>query len=563
VQRHLLILALFFTSSFVAGQDEVIKDYSPADFERFVKDDLKKTFKVVRKGKSAVTYDIEATPYFADLYSGDRFVLFYRGFPAKAFNNPVTLEKVNEWNVGAVISRAYLVDNGNEVKFEATMDFAGGLTRKQAIVFYARLENEFGKFVQFFGGLANQKNSDAGVDAAPDNVTQTFPAKAEEGKHHTSWDIEWDFVRHQKGKNSADLLRIRSAKFSFKDNKGQWKSVLVARNIELVEAFAAYDDGTTAFLDLAGGYAMKTVPARKDLLGPNCVAPGQILTRTGQPHFRIYREVHDDGIRWLTRDDNRGYRGEKLILCSVFQAFNYVYLVEFDFTDDGRILCRLGFTAHNYFDRNQNKAPGGDTHVHVGCWRMDFALSDPVHNAGGPEHNDYRLIRRASEGKRFKVVSQAFGATEGDDPAQACEGCAKWASDEFSVLRVVSNRLKNSHGYASAYDLIPSQFGSVSSLPTAGSVKANMDFVKSSFWITRSEGRAAYHELPDKIKQRRPLAGEPATVWFAGANLHVPRSEDFNPQNGTSTTGGVALTSWLDFTLRPRDLFDGTPLMAK
>ena len=88
------------------------------------------------------------------------------------------------------------------------------------------------------------------------------------------------------------------------------------------------------------------------------------------PGCAYFREVHDDGIRWLDGfkekpGANRGYRGEKLVLLAGFQAVNYVYLTEFDFTDDGRILCRLGFTAHNLTKRDDN---GGDVHVHVGCW---------------------------------------------------------------------------------------------------------------------------------------------------------------------------------------------------
>ena len=61
-------------------------------------------------------------------------------------------------------------------------------------------------------------------------------------------------------------------------------------------------------------------------------------------------------------------------------------------------------------------------------------------------------------------------------------------------------------------------------------------------------------------KMLRPLTGQATTIWLSAPALHVARTEDFGPENGTNNYNGVAITTWAGFSLKPRDLFDGTPL---
>ena len=51
-------------------------------------------------------------------------------------------------------------------------------------------------------------------------------------------------------------------------------------------------------------------------------------------------------------------------------------------------------------------------------------------------------------------------------------------------------------------------------------------------------------------------------LWYMSSVLHIPRTEDGHMDNGKvmSGAGGVALTSWSGFDLRPRNLFPTTPL---
>jgi Cu2+-containing amine oxidase len=97
--------------------------------------------------------------------------------------------------------------------------------------------------------------------------------------------------------------------------------------------------------------------------------------------------------------------------------------------------------------------------------------------------------------------------------------------------------------------------------PEGGSYAANMDFINYDFWVTHTEpGNTAYVDVPQYASKRRPLAGHPTTVWTCTPAIHVPRTEDFGPNDGKMSYTGVAITTWTGFMLKPRDLFDGTPL---
>jgi Cu2+-containing amine oxidase len=127
---------------------------------------------------------------------------------------------------------------------------------------------------------------------------------------------------------------------------------------------------------------------------------------------------------------------------------------------------------------------------------------------------------------------------------------------------VQSRVRKNAHGRPIAFDLIPQRVGALRQLqPQGGSYAANMDFINYDFWVTRTEsGNTSYMDVPKYAEQRRALTGYPTTVWHCAPVLHYPRSEDFGSEDGKDSYSGVALTFWTGFFIKPRDLFDSTPL---
>ena len=402
-------------------------------------------------------------------------------------------------------------------------------------------------------------------------VRQGFPAAAYDPARpensDTVWEIEWELTNPQNRVfyPPGSVLRIKSARFMWKDRTGKPQWVTVVRMLEIAEIYVPYDNGNTAFLDVHD-MPFNMTPARKEFLGPACVAPGEVL-KSSNPAWSnvVHKEIHDDGVRWMSAETgpnnevaDRVRRGQKMTLWGTYYGANYRYLMEYGFADDGTITCRIGPSGRNIFGRQPDL---GDTHLHIGCWRMEPDLGDAKTRVGGPKDNEILISRRLPDEARdkFNQVTRPFNKNGLGD---ACEGSARWVPEEFTTLRVASKVRKNSHGRPISYDLLSLRHGSVRQLQNeGGSYDANMDFINQDFWVTRTEsGHTDFIDVPKYAKDKRPLTGQATTIWLSAPALHVARTEDFGPENGTNNYNGVAITTWAGFSLKPRDLFDGTPL---
>ena len=394
-------------------------------------------------------------------------------------------------------------------------------------------------------------------------LRQGFPAgKADPmdvTKSDSAWHIEWDITSPDNGSGKSSkpssVLAIRSAKYMFKDGQGNVRWFTVLKDLELGEILVPYDKMSPVFLDVTD-FTFRLIPAKPEYLGPACVLPGEILD-SADPRMKnkVHKEVHDDGLRWLN-NQNKGRRGEKMLLWAIFEGGNYRYIIEYGFSDDGMLTCRLGATAHNYFSKQKD---GRDVHLHVGCWRWDPILSENADKEiGGATHNQILLVRRLMSDPvpngMFKVDISPFNP---NGQGQAMEGYADWKADEFTTLRVQSLVRKNSskEPQFTAYDVIPSaRMGVVRNYPW------KYAFANHDFWVTRKRPEPSkYFEVPLYAQQSRTIDKNPVTIWHNTASLHVPRGEDYGV-DGTSNYQGAAITSWTGFALRPVNLFDKTPL---
>ena len=125
----------------------------------------------------------------------------------------------------------------------------------------------------------------------PNVVRQAFPAAkadpADLTKSDTAWEIEWEITNADNGAGKrrtapSSVLAIRSAKFMFKDQQGKPGWITVLRNLQVGEILVPYDHMRPVFMDVSE-HAFNIVPAKKEYLGPACVARGNPQLRSTRP----------------------------------------------------------------------------------------------------------------------------------------------------------------------------------------------------------------------------------------------------------------------------------------
>ena len=400
------------------------------------------------------------------------------------------------------------------------------------------------------GSLAAQDKIDKAAPPAKsvNLVRQGFPAAkadpADLEKSDTAWEIDWTITNPDNGSEKkktkpSSVLAIRSARFMFKDAAGKARWFTVLKNLEVGEIMVPYDKMEPIFLDVSE-HAFRLVPAKKEYLGPSCVLPGTILESPDpRMNHKVLKEVHDDGLRWMNRKE-QARRGEKMLLWAIFDGGNYRYIMEYGFTDDGSITCRLGATAHNYFDKQKDQR---DVHLHVGCWRFDPELAETGSaQAGGPSTNQVLLVRRVPRTSTpngiFRVDIAPFNA---NDQGKACEGFADWKAEEFTILRVQSLVRKNSSKdpHFTAYDLLPIRMGSVRNYPW------KYAFANHDFWVThKNPEHTKYQEVPLYATRSKSLEKSAVTIWHNSPAYHVPRGEDYGQEGSAPPTAWPLRRGW-------------------
>jgi Cu2+-containing amine oxidase len=352
------------------------------------------------------------------------------------------------------------------------------------------------------------------IKGTPANeVIQEFPG-ANEAK--TAWKIQYSA-----GDNARGGLLITGAWFKTGPTE-EWFEIL--GEVRLSEIFVPYNNGTRIYdIGAQAGYTMlKHTEADAGVKGE--------LLNDGL----VVKEIRDTGILWKYYKDVR--RGQELVLWATMSASNYNYLFEYSFRCDGTITCRLGSTGKNY---GNHETTG---HMHHGCWRIDF-------NLGNKDHNSASVVRRVEP--KF-----AKGKAEDTVTAMKTEGGVEWKAEEFTRLRVES-KAKNAQGKTVSYELIPQRPG------TPRHLAQNEAFTAYDFWVTHYKATETYYPfLPEYVKQGRSVQDTNIVVWYMSPAYHLPRDEDgvFISPNGKAQIRGVAMTTWCGIEMRPRNLFEKSPL---
>jgi Cu2+-containing amine oxidase len=360
---------------------------------------------------------------------------------------------------------------------------------------------------------AQPPQAKAQPDKGDNEIIQEFPAG---GDMQTAWKVRYKIVSPGPG------LVITGAWLKTSPN-ADWLKVL--ENLRLSEIFVPYNNGTRIYdIGAQGSYSLaKHGDADKGLNGT--------LLNNGL----VVKELRDTGILWKYYDKVR--RGQELVLWSTLGAGNYNYLMEYSFRCDGTINCRLGSTGRNL---GNHETTG---HMHHGCWRIDIDLDD------GAKNNVF-VVKR----------TEAKGGVKGTDFVEpfnkGVEGGLTWNPNEFTRLRVTSNK-KNAQGKFMSYELLPSRPG------TARHWGVGEAFTSFDFWVTPYQWEEQYYvNLPKFVARKRSIADTNVVLWYMSPGYHLPRDEDgvFIGPNGQAQIRGVAMTMWCGFELRPRNVFEKSPL---
>ena len=210
----------------------------------------------------------------------------------------------------------------------------------------------------------------------------------------------------------------------------------------LAEMFVPYDDRSHTYYDMSFGddrmdqMDTQDLPAQNGALVFFRTLPGALPVYVRDTVPKVAVECRDEGVAWLCKEPGSRVRrrAQEVVVWAVFDAFNYDYIIEYTFHEDGRITFRNGATGYNL--------PGdtSEPHVHNGLWRVSTKL----------------LNREDNEVAQFEHVEDANGhiATDSYVPVTN-EETADWDQLQFSSLTVQSQTQTNDYGHLIGYQFYP------------------------------------------------------------------------------------------------------------
>ncbi len=326
----------------------------------------------------------------------------------------------------------------------------------------------------------------------------------------------------------------------------------IIKRAGMAEMFVPYDDRSETYYDMSFGYDRMDqmdpadLPAQNGALVYFRTQQGNHYVRDSVPKLAV--ECRDEGMGWLCKEPGNHMRRriQEVVVWSVFDAYNYDYIIEYTFHEDGRVTFRSGATGYNL--------PGNtsEPHVHNGLWRVSTKLLD----------------RDDNEMSEFVHVEDANGyiATDSYLPI-ANEETADWNPLQFSSITVQSQTQTNDYGHLVGYQFYPfNRWGTGHFQETFtqhdqdltndnpgedGTGTGSNDWLYS--WYNPNSYLLSY-------LNGQPLGGtgDGIVLWYFGSTHHEPTDADNQMGNGGRT--GITLVHWLGFEMVPHNFFDYNPL---
>jgi Cu2+-containing amine oxidase len=176
-------------------------------------------------------------------------------------------------------------------------------------------------------------------------------------------------------------------------------------------------------------------------------------------------------------------------------------------------------------------------------------------NLDGAGNNSVYLVEHIEPTVEEKIKSR----TEVTPFNGGKEGYADWVAERFTMLRIVNDKIKNQRGDALAYDLMPVRMGNARHHGGDGEVCTHHDF-----WVSRhrpdlKKTELRYPEVPKYVSKGESIMNTDVVIWHSTPAHHEPRLEDGKMMKDAGLQG-VTHVMWAGFLLRPRNLWEHTPL---
>ncbi|MGD0930017.1 MAG: hypothetical protein ABR902_05135 [Candidatus Korobacteraceae bacterium] len=326
----------------------------------------------------------------------------------------------------------------------------------------------------------------------------------------------------------------------------------IIKRAGMAEMFVPYDDRSETYYDMSFGDDRMDQMDPADLPTQNGAL---VYFRTQQGNYyvrdtvpKIAVECRDEGVGWLCKEPGSHMRRriQEVVVWSVFDAFNYDYIIEYTFHEDGRVTFRSGATGYNL--------PGNtsEAHVHNGLWRVSTQLL-------GRDDNDVQEFTHVEDANGYRATDSYTPVTN--------EETTDWNQAQFSSVTVQSQTQTNDYGHLVGYQFYPfNRWGQGHFEETF--TQHDQDLTNDNpgedgtgtginnwlyTWYNPNSYLLSY-------LNGQPLGGtgDGIVLWYFGSTHHEPTDAD--NQMGSGGRTGITLVHWLGFEMVPHNFFDYNPL---
>lgn len=326
----------------------------------------------------------------------------------------------------------------------------------------------------------------------------------------------------------------------------------IIKRAGLSEMFVPYDDRSETYYDMSFGYDRldqmdpADLPTENGALVYFRAQHGGFYVRDTVPKVAV--ECRDEGVGWLCKEPGSHMRRriQEVVVWSVFDAYNYDYIIEYTFHEDGRITFRSGATGYN-LPYNTS-----EPHVHNALWRVSTKLL-------GRDDNDTMQFTHVEDVNGYR-------ATDSYTPITS-EETTDWNQAQFSSVTVQSQTQMNDYGHLVGYQFYPyNRWGQGHFQETF--TQHDQDLTNDNSgedgtgtgynnWLYTWYNHNSYLL---QYLNGQPLGGtgDGIVLWYFGSAHHEPTDAD--NQMGSGARTGITLVHWSGFEMVPHNFFDYNPL---